>query len=131
MGGAPRAGQFYAPTLFKGVRSEMSIAREEIFGPVLAIQTFRSEDEAITLANGTEYGLAPVWTRDFARAMRTVRQIRAGRCWINSTIDGAPEVPIGGYKASGLGRELGRNGFDEYSQIKGIHATHGQTPSWA
>ncbi len=132
-GGSPqdRDGLYYQPTVFRGVRPDMSIAREEIFGPVLSTMTFRTADEAVALANDSEFGLsASVWSRDLQNAMQTIRRIRAGRCWINSVIDGTPELPIGGYKKSGLGRELGRYGFDEYSQFKGIHATLGSPPRW-
>jgi acyl-CoA reductase-like NAD-dependent aldehyde dehydrogenase len=126
-----QSGLYYAPTVFSGVRTDMSIAREEIFGPVLSTMTFRTREEAVALANDSDFGLsASVWSRDLENAMQTIRQVRAGRCWINSVIDGTPEMPIGGYKSSGLGRELGRYGFDEYSQFKGIHATLGTPPRW-
>ncbi len=126
-----QSGLYYQPTVFRGVRPDMSIAREEIFGPVLSTMTFRTADEAVALANDSDFGLsASVWSRDLQNAMQTIRQVRAGRCWINSVIDGTPEMPIGGYKSSGLGRELGRYGFDEYSQFKGIHATLGSPQRW-
>jgi acyl-CoA reductase-like NAD-dependent aldehyde dehydrogenase len=109
----------------------MSIAREEIFGPVLSTIAFRTADEAVALANDTEFGLsATVWSTNLENAMQTIRRVRAGRCWVNSVIDGTPELPVGGYKKSGLGRELGRYGFDEYSQVKGIHVTLGRPPRW-
>jgi acyl-CoA reductase-like NAD-dependent aldehyde dehydrogenase len=125
------AGIYYAPTVFSGVTADMSIAREEIFGPVLSTLTFRTADEAVALANASEFGLsASVWSTNLENALQSIRRIRAGRCWINSVIDGAPELPIGGYKKSGLGRELGRYGFDEYSQFKGIHVTLGRPDPW-
>lgn len=124
-------GLYYPPTVFSGVRADMSIAREEIFGPVLSTMTFRTADEAVALANASEFGLsASVWSTSLETALQSIRRIRAGRCWINSVIDGAPELPIGGYKKSGLGRELGRYGFDEYSQFKGIHVTLGRPEPW-
>ncbi|MCO6049524.1 aldehyde dehydrogenase family protein [Mesorhizobium sp. RP14(2022)] len=124
-------GLYYQPTVFRGVQPDMSIAREEIFGPVLSTISFKTADEAVALANDSEFGLsATVWSTDLENAMQTIRRVRAGRCWINSVIDGTPELPVGGYKKSGLGRELGRYGFDEYSQIKGIHITLGQGPRW-
>lgn len=132
-GGAPQdqEGLYYPPTIFRSVRPDMTIAREEIFGPVLSTMTFQTAEEAVALANDSEFGLsASVWSRDLQNAMQTIRRVRAGRCWINSVIDGTPEMPIGGYKSSGLGRELGRYGFDEYSQFKGIHATLGSPPRW-
>lgn len=125
------AGFYFAPTVFANVRDDMSIAREEIFGPVLSTLTFRTADEAVALANSSDYGLsASVWSTNLENAMQSIRRIRAGRCWINSVIDGVPELPIGGYKKSGLGRELGRYGFDEYSQFKGIHVTLGRPGRW-
>lgn len=134
LGGEPQAaddGLYYQPTVFRDVRPEMSIAREEIFGPVLSTIPFRTADEAVALANDTEFGLsATVWSTNLENAMQTIRRVRAGRCWVNSVIDGTPELPVGGYKKSGLGRELGRYGFDEYSQIKGIHVTLGRPTPW-
>lgn len=128
---AAGTGNFFAPTVFDNVRPDMRIAREEIFGPVLATIGFDSAEEAVALANGTEFGLsASVWSRDLENAIQTTRRLRAGRCWINSVIDGTPELPIGGYKKSGLGRELGRYGFDEYSQFKGLHMTLGRGKFW-
>jgi len=125
------AGIYYAPTVFAGVKPDMSIAREEIFGPVLSTLTFKTADEAVALANASEFGLsASVWSTNLENAMQSIRRIRAGRCWINSVIDGTPELPIGGYKKSGLGRELGRYGFDEYSQFKGVHVTFGRPAPW-
>jgi len=126
-----QAGNFFAPTVFDRVRPDMRIAQEEIFGPVLATIGFDSAEEAVALANGTPFGLsASVWSRDLETAVQTTRKLRAGRCWINSVIDGTPELPIGGYKKSGTGRELGRYGFDEYSQFKGIHMTMGRPQPW-
>nr|WP_292765697.1 aldehyde dehydrogenase family protein [Mesorhizobium sp.] len=125
------AGLYYQPTVFRNVRPDMSIAREEIFGPVLSTIAFRSANEAVALANDSEFGLsATVWSTNLENAMQTIRRVRAGRCWVNSVIDGTPELPVGGYKKSGLGRELGRYGFDEYSQVKGIHITLGQPARW-
>lgn len=124
-------GFYFSPTVFSNVTADMSIARDEIFGPVLSTLTFRTADEAIVLANASEYGLsASVWSTNLENALQSIRRIRVGRCWINSVIDGAPELPIGGYKKSGLGRELGRYGFDEYSQFKGIHVTLGRPARW-
>ncbi|WP_134680480.1 aldehyde dehydrogenase family protein [Paracoccus ravus] len=132
-GGAAQSekGLYYQPTVFQGVRPDMSIAREEIFGPVLSTLGFRHADEAVAMANDSEFGLsATVWSTNLENAMQTIRRVRAGRCWVNSVIDGTPELPVGGYKKSGLGRELGRYGFDEYSQIKGIHVTLGKPQRW-
>jgi acyl-CoA reductase-like NAD-dependent aldehyde dehydrogenase len=124
-------GLYYPPTIFDGVTASMSLAREEIFGPVLAITSFETPEEAVRLANDTEYGLsASVWTRSLENGLQTIRRIRAGRCWINGVIDGTPAMPIGGYKKSGLGRELGRYGFDEYSEFKSIVMNLGAPPPW-
>lgn len=128
---AAKTGNFFTPTVFDRVRPDMAIAQEEIFGPVLATIGFDTPEEAVALANGTAFGLsASVWSRDLETAIQTTRQLRAGRCWINSVIDGTPELPIGGYKKSGIGRELGRYGFDEYSQFKGLHMTLGRGRPW-
>ena len=128
---AAKTGNFFTPTVFDRVRPDMAIAQEEIFGPVLATIGFDTPEEAVALANGTAFGLsASVWSRDLETAIQTTRQLRAGRCWINSVIDGTPELPIGGYKKSGIGRELGRYGFDEYSQFKGLHMTLGRGQPW-
>jgi acyl-CoA reductase-like NAD-dependent aldehyde dehydrogenase len=115
------AGSYYAPTVFNEVRPDMSIARDEIFGPVLSVLTFDTPEEAVKLANDTIYGLsASVWSNNLSKAIQTIRKVRAGRCWINGAIAGSPEMGISGYKQSGIGRELGRHGFDEYSQMKSV-----------
>jgi acyl-CoA reductase-like NAD-dependent aldehyde dehydrogenase len=124
-------GHYFAPTIFTGVTPQMTIAKDEIFGPVLAALTFRTADEGLSLANDSEYGLsASVWSKDLETALQSVRRLNAGRLWVNSVIDGTPEIPIGGFKKSGVGRELGRYGFDEYSQFKGIHVTMGRPEPW-
>lgn len=113
-------GYFVAPTVFGRVMPEMTIAREEIFGPVLCIQTYASEEEGIALANDTPYGLAAgVWSKDEKRALAVARRLRAGQVDIN----GAPynnDAPFGGYRQSGYGREMGRYGLDEFLEIKAI-----------
>lgn len=114
-------GYFLNPTIFDRVKPEMTIAREEIFGPVLAVTTFKDLDEAIELGNRTEYGLAAaVWTRDVKKAHRAAAAIRAGTVWINMyhTLDTGS--PFGGYKQSGYGRELGRYALDLYTQVKSV-----------
>ncbi len=126
-GSAGSAGLYYAPTVFAGVTPDMSIAREEIFGPVLSTLTFKTADEAVALGERHRSSVfRPASGRPISkRPCRASAASAAGRCWINSVIDGTPELPIGGYKKSGLGRELGRYGFDEYSQFKGVHVTLG------
>ena len=119
-----QAGAFYAPTIFTGVRPEMSIGRDEIFGPVLSTFRFKDPQQAIQLANNTPFGLsACVWSSNLSTAIQAIRSIKAGRTWINGMGDGSPQMPIGGYKQSGIGRELGRHGFDEYSELKNVHVT--------
>lgn len=116
------SGFFVRPTIFDDCTSDMRIVREEIFGPVVTVQTFKTEAEAIALANDTEYGLAgAVFTSDVTRAMRVIREIRAGITWINCYNPTFNEAPWGGYKRSGIGRELGVHGLEEYQEIKQIN----------
>ena len=125
-------GRFVKPTVFDGVTPSMSIAREEIFGPVLSVIPFRQKNEAIRIANDTLYGLsAGIWTRDVDTAFQVSRGIRAGTIWINCFMDGYPELPFGGYRESGLGRELGRFSTDEFTELKTIQLHLGpHTHSW-
>ena len=112
-------GVFIAPTVFDAVRPEMRIFREEIFGPVMAVTRFGTVEEAIALANDTVYGLGnSVWTRDIDVALRMTRELRSGTVWVNTTIDSPPQMPFGGMKASGYGREGGRAGLEEYTELK-------------
>jgi acyl-CoA reductase-like NAD-dependent aldehyde dehydrogenase len=109
----------------------MHIAQEEIFGPVLSVLTFSSAEEAIELANQTMYGLsAGVWTRDIDTAFRLSRAIRAGTIWINTFMDGFPELPFGGYRQSGLGRELGRFSLEEFTELKTVQVHLGPRTDW-
>ena len=115
-------GYYVLPTIFDGCTSDMTIVKEEIFGPVVTIQTFETEQEAIDLANETEYGLAgAVFTTDGARPLRVIREIRAGITWINCYNPTYNEAPWGGYKRSGIGRELGIHGLEEYQEVKQIN----------
>lgn len=115
-------GHFVRPTIFTDVRNDMTIAREEIFGPVLAVIRYATVGEAITLANDTNYGLAAsVWSRDLNEAQEVARAIRAGTVWINDHHLINAKAPFGGYKDSGIGRELGPHALDAYSEIKHIH----------
>ncbi|MGN6537676.1 MAG: aldehyde dehydrogenase family protein, partial [Mesorhizobium sp.] len=115
-------GQYIAPTLFGDVTGTMAIAREEIFGPVLAVMPFDTVEEAIAIANDTVYGLAAsVWTKNIDKALTVSRRVQAGRFWVNTTLAGGPELPIGGFKQSGWGREAGIYGVEEYTQVKSVH----------
>ena len=130
--GARAKGNFVAPTIFANTRREMRIVREEIFGPVLCVQLFDTEEEAVQIANDTDYGLAGgVFTRDGAKGLRVLRALRAGITWHNCYHPTFNEAPWGGYKQSGWGRELGTWGLDEYLETKqiNIHLAP-QRPGW-
>lgn len=115
-------GLYLEPTIFTDTTPEMRIVQEEIFGPVLAVQRFRDEAEAIRLANDSIYGLAAgVFTNDGAKAFRVIKQIRAGITWINNFHPAYNEAPWGGYKQSGTGRGLGTYGFEEFTEVKQIN----------
>jgi len=115
-------GNFVAPTIFTQTRPEMKIVREEIFGPVLAVQLFETEDEAVRIANDTIYGLAAgVFTQDSGKGLRVLRRLRAGITWLNTYHPTFNEAPWGGYKQSGIGRELGTFGLDAYLETKQIN----------
>ncbi len=119
--GALAHGAYVAPTVFTHCRDDMQIVREEIFGPVMSILSYQSEEEVIRRANDTEYGLAAgVVTQDLNRAHRVIHQLQAGICWINTWGESAPEMPVGGYKHSGVGRENGISTLEHYTQIKSI-----------
>jgi betaine-aldehyde dehydrogenase len=121
-------GQFYQPTVLSGVTADMAVAREEVFGPVLAVLTFRTADEAIALANDAAYGLsAGVWSESIHTCLDFARRVQAGTVWTNTWMDGFAEMPFGGVKQSGQGRELGRYGLDEFLEIKTVQMRIGAT----
>jgi acyl-CoA reductase-like NAD-dependent aldehyde dehydrogenase len=114
-------GYFVKPTIFTGVKNDMRIAREEIFGPVVSVIPFKDETDAVLQGNDTSYGLAAgVWTRDVSKAHRVARAIRAGTVWVNCYNVFDPIAPFGGYKESGYGRELGKYAIDLYTQVKSV-----------
>jgi betaine-aldehyde dehydrogenase len=121
LGGEWSSGFYMAPTIFDDVRPEMSIAREEIFGPVLSVMSFNDEDEALAVANDNPLGLgSAVWTSDLDRAIRVARRLRVGDVWVNTHYVRLAESPFGGVKGSGIGRELGMEGLDEYLESKRV-----------
>jgi acyl-CoA reductase-like NAD-dependent aldehyde dehydrogenase len=120
--GRQEKGYFVKPTIYTGVKNEMRIAREEIFGPVAVLIPFKDENDAVLQGNDTTHGLgAGVWTRDISRAHKVARALKAGSVWVNcyGLID--PISPFGGYKQSGFGRELGPQSVDLYTQIKSVY----------
>lgn len=124
-------GQYIQPTLFSGVTPDMAIAKDEIFGPVLCSMRFDTIEEAIALANDTVYGLAAsLWTKNVDKALTVTRRVRAGRFWVNCIMAGGPEMPLGGFKQSGWGREAGTYGVEEYTQIKSVHIETGKRSHW-
>ncbi len=126
-GAAYDEGFYYPPTVLDRCTSGMSVVREESFGPVLTVETFRTEEEAVALANDTIFGLAGgVWTSDLERAQRVAAGLRVGTVWINDYHPYVPQAEWGGFKQSGVGRELGMAGLDEYRETK--HVWHNTTP---
>jgi len=118
----PATGFFYSPTVLDHCHRDMVVVREEVFGPVLTVETFRTEDEAVRLANDTQYGLAgAVWTTDAARALRVAGRMRHGTVWINDYHPYLPQAEWGGFGKSGIGRELGPTGLAEYREAKHVY----------
>jgi betaine-aldehyde dehydrogenase len=122
------SGQFYEPTVVSNVTPDMAIARDEVFGPVLSVMTFKTLDEAVALANDAAYGLsAGVWSENVHTCLSFARRVQAGTIWTNTWMDGFPEMPFGGFKQSGTGRELGRFGLDEFLEVKTLTMRIGRT----
>lgn len=134
LGGARPAGElsrgyFVAPTIFDHVDNDSRLGQEEVFGPVVAIMPFENEAEAVAIANRNPYGLAAaIWSKDFGKVMRVVKQVRAGVVWVNHMQPTYVEAPWGGYKQSGLGRELGKDGLEAYLQSKQVHINLNPNP---
>ena len=119
---------FVAPTIFTGITNDMALAREEVFGPVLAVMPFDDDEEAIAIANDTDYGLAAgIWTMNMRRAIRVSRRLKAGTVWVNTYRQVSHASPFGGYKQSGIGRENGIEAIHEYLQTKCIWFNTGET----
>ena len=119
------AGYFYAPTVVAGLNQDDELIQSEIFGPVITLQRFSDEDEAIRHANGVEYGLASsVFTTDHARALRVSRRLDFGCVWINTHIPLVAEMPHGGFKESGYGKDLSAYSVDDYTRIKHVMSAH-------
>ena len=133
LGGArvDRPGMFIEPTVVSGVTPAMAIAREEVFGPVLSVLTFKTLDEAVELANSTLYGLsAAVWSNDLTTCIAAARRIRAGTIWVNTFLEGHAELPFGGFRQSGIGRELGRQATEDYTESKTLQLHIGKRTDW-
>lgn len=123
-------GLYITPAIFADCSDEMDFVREEVFGPLMAVLSFKNEEEALERANTTHFGLAgAVFTKDFSRAHRVANQIQAGIVWINDYNITPPEVPFGGYKQSGVGRENGLQAIEHYTQVKTIYANLGDVPA--
>jgi len=131
-GGVYDKGSYYAPTILDRVDAAARVFSDEIFGPVLTVTRFRTTDEAVALANTSRYGLAnALWTRDAERAMGVSNALRSGVIWVNTTLDGSPQMPFGGRGQSGFGREFGRAGLEEFTEIKSIFFSTGRrTPEF-
>lgn len=125
-------GYFFLPTVLGDVMPSSTVACEEIFGPIVAVIPFKTEEEAIQIANNTVYGLAGgVWTQDIKRALRVVKAIKAGYIWVNTYGGIIPETPYGGLKQSGIGKELGKEGLDLYMETKTVNVFLGtRVPKW-
>ena len=117
-------GYFVQPTIFADCHNSMQHTREEIFGPVMSVFRFRDEDEVVTMANDTEFGLAAgIFTQSLPRAHRVIARLQAGICWINTYGDSPAEMPVGGYKHSGIGRENGIESIRHYTQLKSVYVS--------
>lgn len=124
-------GRFLEVTILDHVPADSVVAKEEVFGPVLSIIRFKTLDDAIAMANGTDFGLSSgIFTNDYNQAMKAARELRAGTVWVNTWLEGHPEVCFGGYKQSGLGRELGKRAVEEYTEEKSVLFSLGKRQPW-
>jgi betaine-aldehyde dehydrogenase len=123
LGGKPinRPGYFFEPTIISDLRQSDELIQEEVFGPVITMQKFTTEEEALTMANGVDLALsASVWTKDHGTAMRVTKNLDFGVCWINAHMPFVAEMPHGGFKQSGYGKDLSAYGFEDYTRIKHV-----------
>ena len=127
-----KKGYYISPTVLENVDPHATVACEEIFGPVVAVIPFSKEDEAVEIANNTEYGLAGgIWTRDINRALRVAKSVKAGYLWVNTYGGIMPQTPYGGFKQSGIGKELGKEGIENYLETKTVNIyTADSMPRW-
>jgi betaine-aldehyde dehydrogenase len=120
-------GLYVEPTILDGVTPAMNAFTDEIFGPVLSVTRFADVAEAVQLANAVDYGLAnSVWSKDIDKVLPLAKQLKSGTVWVNTTIDGPPTMPFGGYKTSGFGREMGQAGFEEFTELKSVSIRTGK-----
>ena len=126
-GGEYGAGQFLQPTIIDKVPFTASAFQEEIFGPVLTVTRFGDAAEAVRLANSVDYGLSnSVWSKNIDTVLDVAKQLKSGTVYANTTIDAPPQMPFGGYKASGIGREMGEAGFEEFTELKSVNIRTGK-----
>ena len=129
-GPAAKGGQFVEPTIFTDVNNKMRIAQEEVFGPLLAVIPFDTEEDAISIGNDVDFGLAAgVWTQDIGRAVRMSEKLRVGTVWVNTYRAVSFTSPFGGYKRSGLGRESGLEAIKQYMQVKSVWIAQQTSPA--
>jgi aldehyde dehydrogenase (NAD+) len=129
-GPAAKGGQFVEPTIFTDVNNKMRIAQEEVFGPLLAVIPFDTEEDAISIGNDVDFGLAAgVWTQDIGRAVRMSEKLRVGTVWVNTYRAVSFTSPFGGYKRSGIGRESGLEAIKQYLQVKSVWIAQQTSPA--
>jgi aldehyde dehydrogenase (NAD+) len=127
---ARTGGWYHEPTIFADARNDMTVCQEEIFGPVAMFMRFRDEEEAVSLANATRFGLAAgIWTRNLSRAHRVAARVDAGTVWINTYRAMSPMSPLGGFKESGLGKENGIEVVREYTRVKSVWVNTSDEPT--